>query len=48
MNDHSKGGFMKCYLINLDKSRDRLEFMASQFERLGAQFERVEAVSIGV
>lgn len=45
MNNHSKGGFMKCYLINLDKSRDRLEFMASQFERLGAQFKRVEAVN---
>ena len=36
---------MKCYLINLDRSRDRLEFMKSQFDRLGLEFERVEAVN---
>lgn len=35
---------MNCYLINLDRSRDRLEFMASQFEKHGLTFERVEAV----
>jgi len=35
---------MKCYLINLDRSRDRLDFMALQFEKQGLLFERVEAV----
>ncbi|MDT6941107.1 glycosyltransferase family 25 protein [Brucella pseudogrignonensis] len=35
---------MNCYLINLDRSRDRLEFMAAQFEKHGLRFERVEAV----
>lgn len=36
---------MKCYLINLALSLDRLEYMASQFNRLGLQFVRVEAVN---
>lgn len=35
---------MKCYLINLDRSRDRLDFMALQFKKQGLLFERVEAV----
>lgn len=36
---------MKCYLINLDRSRDRLNYMAAQFDRIGLSFERVEAVN---
>lgn len=35
---------MKSYLINLDRSQDRLEFMASEFERHGILFELVSAV----
>lgn len=36
---------MKCYLINLERSQDRLAYMASQFNRMGLEFERVEAVN---
>lgn len=35
---------MKCYLINLDRSPDRLEQMKAEFERLGLTFDRVPAV----
>ncbi len=35
---------MKSYLINLDRSRDRLVFMTEQFSRLGCDFVRVAAV----
>ena len=35
---------MKTYLINLDKSPERLEFMRGQLERLGLSFERFPAV----
>lgn len=38
---------MKTYLINLDRSTDRLAFMAEQFQRLGIAFERVPAVDGG-
>jgi len=33
-----------CYLINLDRSLDRLAYAERQFERLGLQFERVAGV----
>ncbi len=35
---------MKAYLINLNRSPDRLAEMRTAFERAGAAFERVEAV----
>lgn len=35
---------MKCYLINLDRSKDRLEQMKTEFGQLGLTFERVPAV----
>lgn len=35
---------MKAYLINLDRSPGRLEFMRAQFEALGLAVERVPAV----
>ncbi len=35
---------MKTYLINLDRSPERLAFMRGQLERLGMQFERFPAV----
>ncbi len=37
------GSRMKCYLINLDRSEDRLTHMAHQFARLGIEFERISA-----
>jgi len=40
-----KGAEVKCYLINLERSQDRLAYMASQFNRMGLEFERVEAVN---
>jgi glycosyl transferase family 25 len=38
------GYMMKCYLINLDRSPDRLAQMRVEFERLGLTFIRVAAV----
>lgn len=35
---------MKAYLINLDRSPDRLSFFQSQADRLGMPFERISAV----
>ncbi len=35
---------MKSYLINLDRSCDRLAFMMEQFRKLGCDFTRVGAV----
>ncbi len=35
---------MKVYLINLDRSPDRLNFFQSQADRLGLPFERISAV----
>lgn len=35
---------MKSYLINLDRSQDRLNFMASEFAKFEIPFERVPAV----
>ena len=34
-------------LINLRQSSDRLRFQEQQFERLGIQFERLDAVEAG-
>ncbi len=42
------GGFMslkyKVFLLNLDISKDRLEYMSGQFAKLGIEFERISAV----
>ncbi|RWP00571.1 MAG: glycosyltransferase family 25 protein [Mesorhizobium sp.] len=35
---------MKCLVINLDRSRDRLAHMTAEFASLGVQFERVAAI----
>ncbi|TKT79235.1 glycosyltransferase family 25 protein [Aquamicrobium sp. LC103] len=35
---------MRCYLINLDRSDDRLLRMTAEFERIGLEFTRVPAV----
>lgn len=35
---------MKIFLINLDRSPDRLQYMSAQFNRLNLPFERVAAV----
>jgi len=35
---------MKCYLINLDRSPDRLAFMATQIKEIGFQLHRISAV----
>lgn len=35
---------MKCYIINLDRSKERLELMAIQMRNVGLPFERVPAV----
>jgi len=35
---------MQCYLINLERSRDRLDFMFAQFDKHKLTFERIEAV----
>jgi glycosyl transferase family 25 len=35
---------MKVFLINLDRSPERLQFMRQQFERIGLDFERQAAV----
>lgn len=35
---------MKCYLINLDRSTDRLSYMDAQFRNLGLEYVRVPAV----
>ncbi|UVK43372.1 glycosyltransferase family 25 protein [Mesorhizobium sp. AR07] len=35
---------MKCLLINLDRSQDRLAHMTAEFARIGIDFERVTAV----
>lgn len=35
---------MKCLLINLDRSKDRLAHMTAEFSRLGVAFERVAAI----
>ena len=35
---------MKCLVINLDRSQDRLAHMTSEFARIGIEFERVAAV----
>ena len=35
---------MKCLVINLDRSQDRLAHMTSEFARIGIDFERVAAV----
>jgi len=35
---------MKAYLINLDRSPDRLAHMSAEFERLGVEFERFPGV----
>lgn len=37
---------MKIYIINLEKSTDRLTHQIKQFDRLGLNFERLNAVSI--
>lgn len=37
---------MKIYIINLEKSTDRLAYQTKQFDRLGLSFERLNAVSI--
>lgn len=38
---------MKCYLINLDRSVERLSFMMEQAKALGVDIERVRAVEVG-
>lgn len=35
---------MRCLVINLDRSRDRLAHVASEFGRIGVPFERVSAI----
>jgi glycosyl transferase family 25 len=35
---------MRAYLINLDRSKDRLEHMMQQFARIGLRFERMPGV----
>jgi len=35
---------MKCYLINLDRSPDRLAFMANQIKKIGFHLHRISAV----
>ena len=35
---------MKTYLVNLDKNKDRMEYMDAQLNRLGIQYERIPAV----
>lgn len=35
---------MKCFLINLDRSKDRLEFMSDQLSGIGLLIERISAV----
>jgi glycosyl transferase, family 25 len=35
---------MKTYLINLDRSPDRLEFFRSQAQAVGVSFERIPAI----
>lgn len=39
-----EAGPLKYYLINLDRSPDRFEFMRVQFNRLGMEVERLRAV----
>ena len=35
---------MRCFLINLDRSRDRLAHMTAEFDRIGIIFERIAAI----
>jgi len=35
---------MRCLVINLDRSPDRLAHISAQFSKIGAMFERVEAI----
>src|SRR5882757_3398014 len=35
---------MKCLVINLDRSSDRLAYVAAEFEGIGISFERIAAV----
>jgi len=35
---------MKCYVINLDKDIERLQFFSSNFKRLNLEFERISAI----
>lgn len=35
---------IKCYLINLNKDHERLNFFTTNFKRLGIEFERIAAV----
>lgn len=35
---------MKCFVINLDRSRDRLAHVVTEFEKIGIAFQRVSAV----
>jgi len=35
---------MKCLVINLDRSRDRLAHVTAEFARIGVAFERVAAI----
>ena len=37
---------MKCLVINLDRSRNRLAHVTAEFSRIGVQFERVAAVDM--
>lgn len=36
---------MKCYIINIEKRRDRIELMEYKFERIGEKLESVEEVN---
>lgn len=39
---------MKCLIINLDRSADRLAHMTSQFARIGVAFERVSGLDAAI
>lgn len=39
---------MKYYIINLERSKDRLNFMERQFKQLALDFIRVEAIDAKV
>ncbi len=35
---------MRCFVINLDRSRDRLAHVTAEFDRIGVAFERIAAI----
>jgi len=39
---------IKCYVINLDRSLDRLEYITQVFNECGLEFERVAAIDGGL